>query len=64
MGQEQVHDAEPAADGHGQAWAYKRVQDGDQTCTANQALHPEAVDLLKKIENDHYVPEVADPLSR
>ena len=61
---ERVHDAEAAADGHGQAWAYKRIQEGDQTCAANQALHPEAADLLKKIEeNDHYVPEVADPLS-
>ena len=26
-------------------WAYKRIQEGDQTCEANQALHPEAVDL-------------------
>jgi predicted acyl esterase len=61
---ERVHDAEAAADGHGQAWAYKRVQEGDQICAANQALHPEAADLIKKIdENDHYVPEVADPLA-
>src|SRR5215213_1918528 len=61
---ERIHDAQAAADGHGQAWAYKRVQEGDEICTANQALHPEAADLIKKIdENDHYVPEVADPLS-
>ncbi len=61
---ERVHDAEPASEGHGQAWAYKRIQEGDQTCAANQALHPEAADLIKKIdENDHYVPEVADPLA-
>ena len=61
---ERVHDAEAAADGHGQAWAYKRIQEGDQTCADNQALHPEAADLIKKIdENDHYVPEVADPLA-
>ena len=61
---ERVHDAEPAGDGRGQAWAYKRVQEGDQVCAANQALHPEAADLIKKIdENDHYVPEVADPLA-
>jgi predicted acyl esterase len=61
---ERVHDAEAAADGHGQAWAYKRVQEGDQICAANQTLHPEAADLIKKIEeNDHYVPEVADPLA-
>jgi hypothetical protein len=61
---ERIHDAEPAAEGHGQEWAYKKIQEGDETCADNQALHPEAVDLLKKVEeNDHYVPEVADPLS-
>ncbi|MGN6816260.1 MAG: CocE/NonD family hydrolase [Solirubrobacterales bacterium] len=61
---ERVHDAEAASPTQGQAWAYKRIQEGDQTCAANQALHPEAVDLLKKIEeNNHYKPEVADPLS-
>jgi predicted acyl esterase len=62
--EERVHDAEAASATSGQEWAYKRIQEGDQTCAANQALHPEAVDLLKKVEeNDHYVPEVADPLS-
>jgi predicted acyl esterase len=61
---ERVHDAEPASEGHGQAWANKRIQEGDQACADNQALHPEAADLIKKIdENDHYVPEVADPLA-
>src|SRR3954467_12545723 len=61
---ERVHDAEAASPTTGQEWAYKRTQEGDQTCVANQALHLEAVDLLQKIdENDHYVPEVADPLS-
>ena len=41
----------------GQPWAYKRIQEGDPTCAANQALHPEAVDLMAKIRaNDHYVP--------
>jgi predicted acyl esterase len=61
---ERVHDAEAAAPGHGQEWAYKRIQEGDSTCAANQALHPEAVDLLQKIrENSHYKPAVADPLS-
>jgi predicted acyl esterase len=61
---ERVQNAEAAAPGHGQEWAYKRIQEGDQTCAANQALHPEAVDLLTKIEeNSHYKPEVADPLS-
>jgi predicted acyl esterase len=61
---ERVHDAEAAGPSTGQGWAYERVQEGDQTCAANQALHPEAVDLLGKIEeNSHYKPEVADPLS-
>jgi len=61
---ERVHDAEAASPTSGQEWAYKRIQEGDQTCADNQALHPEAVDLLQKIdENNHYVPEVADPLA-
>jgi len=61
---ERVHDAEVASPTAGQEWAYKRIQEGDQTCAANQALHPEAVDLLGKIEeNSHYKPEVADPLA-
>jgi uncharacterized protein len=61
---ERVHDAEAASPTQGQEWAYKRIQEGDATCAADQALHPEAVDLLEKIEeNSHYKPEVADPLS-
>jgi predicted acyl esterase len=61
---ERVHDAEAASATSGQGWAYKRIQEGDQVCAANQALHPEAVDLLGKVEeNDHYKPEVADPLA-
>jgi predicted acyl esterase len=62
--QERVHDAQPASPDGGQPWAYQRIQDGDATCNANQVLHPEAADLMAKIRaNDHYVPEVADPLS-
>jgi len=61
---ERVHDAQPAGPDSGQAWAYQRVQQGDQTCKANQALHGEAANLLAKIRaNDHYVPKVADPLA-
>ena len=61
---ERVHDGEAAGPTSGQEWAYKRVQEGDQTCAENQALHPEAVDLLNKVEeNSHYKPEVADPLA-
>ncbi len=63
---DRVHDAQPAPDG--QPWANDQIADeattGITTCQDNQALHPEAADLLQKIdENDHYVPEVADPLS-
>jgi uncharacterized protein len=61
---ERVHDAEAAGPTSGQGWAYKRIQEGDETCRKNQALHPEAVNLLKKVqENSHYNPKVADPLS-
>jgi predicted acyl esterase len=62
---DRVHDARAAtATAGGQAWARKRIAGGDETCKANQVLHPEAVDLLKKIEaNDVYVPKVADPLA-
>jgi uncharacterized protein len=62
--EERVHDAEPASATGGQSWAYQRIQGGDATCAANQALHGEAVDLMAKIRaNSHYVPSVADPLS-
>jgi uncharacterized protein len=62
--QERIHDAQAASPTGGQPWAYKRIQEGDATCEANQELHPEAADLMAKIrENDHYVPSVADPLS-
>jgi uncharacterized protein len=61
---ERIHDARPASPKGGQPWAYKRIQQGDETCRANQALHGEAVDLLAKIRaNKHYVPRVADPLA-
>jgi predicted acyl esterase len=61
---ERIHDAKPASQDGGQAWAYKRIQDGDQTCKSNQALHGQAVNLLAKVRaNNHYVPKVADPLA-
>jgi uncharacterized protein len=61
---ERVHDALPAGPKSGQAWAYKRIQDGDQTCKDNQVMHGEAANLLRKIEtNNHYVARVADPLA-
>jgi uncharacterized protein len=61
---DRVEDALPASPTTGQPWAWQRIQAGDQICEANQELHTEAVDLIAKIRaNDHYVPEVADPLS-
>ena len=61
---ERVHDAEAAGPTTGQAWSYKQIQEGDKTCQENQALHPEAVNLLQKVkENSHYKPAVADPLA-
>jgi hypothetical protein len=57
------HDAEPAGPQTGQSWAYARMQDGDATCTANQALHGEAPSLNAKIAvNSHYNPAIADSL--
>jgi predicted acyl esterase len=61
---ERQDEAKPASPKGGQAWAYKRIQEGDQTCKANQTLHGEAANLTAKIHaNDHYRPKVADPLS-
>ena len=59
--EQRQQNAEPAPGG--QAWAQKRIEEGDTTCKANQALHGEANDLHKKIEeNSLYHPKVADPL--
>ncbi len=44
--EERQQNAEPASPGHGQAWAYTRIEEGDQTCAANQALHGEAANLM------------------
>src|SRR5947208_3495076 len=61
---DRMHDAEPASPTGGQAWAYQRIQQGDQICKRNQVLHGEAANLLAKTRaNSHYVPAVADPLS-
>jgi predicted acyl esterase len=61
--EQRQQNAEPASPGHGQAWATKRIEEGDQACAANQALHGEATNLMTKIqENATYNPSVADPL--
>jgi uncharacterized protein len=62
---ERQQQAQPAGQGKEgtQAYAEKRIADGDTTCEANQVLHPEAADLMKKIQhNSHYHPKIADPL--
>jgi len=60
---ERQQNAEPASPGHGQAWANTRIEEGDQTCAANQAMHGEAANLMEKIEaNSTYKSSVADPL--
>ena len=58
--------ADPADPNNGgQPWAVQRDRRAAiRPAGDNQALHPEAADLEAKIRaNDHYVPEVADPLS-
>jgi predicted acyl esterase len=61
---ERQHEALPAGPDGGQEWAYKRIQEGDATCAANQALHGQAADLLGKIRvNNHYKPKIVDPLT-
>ena len=61
---DRIDDAKPAGPNGGQAWAYERIQQGDEICAKNQELHGEAVNLLHKIKaNSHYKPKIADPLS-
>jgi predicted acyl esterase len=61
---ERQKEALPAGPNAGQAWAHKKIEEGDQVCKDNQALHGQAADLMGKIRaNDHYIPAVADPLS-
>jgi predicted acyl esterase len=61
---DRVHDAKPASATGGQPWALERIQNGDKTCKANQALHAQAIDLLRKLRrNRYYVKRVADPLA-
>jgi predicted acyl esterase len=62
--QQRDHDAEPASATGGQPWALKRIQDGDQTCRADQVLHGEAVSLVRMVFANRYdVPSVVDPLA-
>jgi len=61
--QERKDDAEPAPEG-GQAWATKRVNEGDTTCLANQKLRLQTLDPIA-FTRDHpyYEPELMDARS-
>jgi predicted acyl esterase len=62
--QDRDHDALPASKTGGQAWVLQEIAKGDKVCKANQALHAEAVNLVKKVyANPFYVPKAADPVS-
>jgi uncharacterized protein len=61
---DRADDAKPATATEGQRWAYDRIQGGDKTCKANQVLHAEAIDTVRKVRaNNYYRPKVADPLA-
>jgi uncharacterized protein len=61
--QQRQQEALPAGPNSGQPYAYQRIQQGDTTCAANQALHGEATNLMAKVQaNSHYVARTADPL--
>ncbi len=61
---ERQEQAQPAGQGLTGTQPYAEARYGsDPVCAANQVLHPEAADLMSKIEaNATYVPAVADPL--
>ena len=62
--QGRVSDAAPSSATTGQGWAWDRIKAGDKTCKSNQKLHSQAVDLIKKIEeNSTYTPSVVDPIT-
>ena len=61
--QQRQEEAEPAGPDSGQPYAYQQIQQGDQTCAANQVLHGEATNLMDKIEaNAHHKPPAENPL--
>jgi predicted acyl esterase len=62
--EDRVHDALPASKTGGQPWAFKRIQQGDGTCRANQVLHGESPNQVAMVRaNSFYVPSVANPLA-
>src|SRR4051812_39602954 len=62
--EDRANDAKPASPTEGQGWAWKRIQEGDQLCKANQTLHTAAADLVNKVHRNRFFrPNVANPLS-
>jgi predicted acyl esterase len=61
--QDRANDARPAPEG-GQPWAIKRVNEGDQTCLANQRLRLQTQDPVQ-VTMDHpfYTPSLMDARS-
>jgi predicted acyl esterase len=60
---DRAQDAEPAPDG-GQAWAIKRVNEGDAVCLANQTLRYQTEDPIAVLDaNPHYDPSIMDDRS-
>jgi predicted acyl esterase len=61
--QERADDARPAPEG-GQSWAIKRVNEGDQTCLANQRLRLQTLDPVQvTMEHPFYTPSLMDARS-
>ena len=63
---DRIEDARPAGPGEkeGQRWAWERIENGDEVCKENQALHDQAADLMQKIrDNATYKSKVVDPVS-
>jgi predicted acyl esterase len=61
--QDRQHDAQ-AAPASGQAWAGRRIENGDTTCAANQLLRGQTPDILQMIEdNPYWTDAVAAPLA-
>jgi predicted acyl esterase len=60
---QRVLDAEPFSRTADQAYALKRIREGDRICRANQALHGEAVNLTREITQQRYFhPAFDNPL--
>lgn len=58
-----VADARPFSTTSDQSYSLTRIRGGDAACRANQAMHGEANNLVRKINaNQYYSPQTADPI--